>query len=169
MEAKIDNPNEKGEGEILVRGENVMMGDYKNEEATKAAFTEDGWLRTGDLGYMDKKQNIFIRGRIKSMFLGASGQNIYPEEIEDKLNSLPLVTESVVVDREHKLVALVYSDPSLAKPEVLQGKTVEQVMKENVVKLNKMLPAYSQVIAIELVEKEFEKTPKRSIKRFMYK
>ena len=170
MEMRIDSedPAHK-EGELQLRGVNVMMGYYKNPEASKEAFTEDGWMRTGDLGIIDKEGNLFLRGRSKNMLLSPNGQNIYPEEIEDKLNSLPLVSESVVVDREHKLVALVYSDPSLAKPEVLQGKTVEEVMKENVVKLNKMLPAYSQVIAIELVEKEFEKTPKRSIKRFMYK
>mgnify|MGYP002512339513 CR=1 FL=1 len=170
MQIRIDSedPQHK-EGEVQVYGVNVMKGYYKNEQATREAFTEDGWMRTGDLGILDKDGNLFLRGRSKNMLLSPNGQNIYPEEIEDKLNSLPLVTESVVVDREHKLVALVYSDPSLAKPEVLQGKTVEQVMKENVVKLNKMLPNYSQVIAIELVEKEFEKTPKRSIKRFMYK
>ena len=170
MEMRIDSedPAHK-EGELQLRGVNVMMGYYKNPEASKEAFTEDGWMRTGDLGIIDKEGNLFLRGRSKNMLLSPNGQNIYPEEIEDKLNSLPLVTESVVVDREHKLVALVYSDPSLAKPEVLQGRTVEQVMKENVVKLNKMLPNYSQVTAIELVEKEFEKTPKRSIKRFMYK
>ena len=170
MEMRIDSedPATK-EGELQLRGVNVMMGYYKKEQASKEAFTKDGWMRTGDLGIIDKEGNLFLRGRSKNMLLSPNGQNIYPEEIEDKLNSLPLVTESVVVDREHKLVALVYSDPSLAKPEVLQGRTVEQVMKENVVKLNKMLPNYSQVTAIELVEKEFEKTPKRSIKRFMYK
>ena len=170
MEMRIDSedPATK-EGELQLRGVNVMMGYYKNPEASKEAFTEDGWMRTGDLGIIDKEGNLFLRGRSKNMLLSPNGQNIYPEEIEDKLNSLPLVSESVVVDREHKLVALVYSDPSLAKAEVLQGKTVEQVMKENVSKLNKMLPNYSQVTAIELVEKEFEKTPKRSIKRFMYK
>ena len=170
MEMRIDSedPATK-EGELQLRGVNVMMGYCKNPEASKEAFTEDGWMRTGDLGIIDKEGNLFLRGRSKNMLLSPNGQNIYPEEIEDKLNSLPLVSESVVVDREHKLVALVYSDPSLAKAEVLQGKTVEQVMKENVAKLNKMLPNYSQVTAIELVEKEFEKTPKRSIKRFMYK
>ena len=169
MEVKIDSRNPYDiPGEILVRGQNVMLGYYKNPEAT-AETLRNGWYHTGDLGVIDRYGNLFIKGRIKNMLLSANGQNIYPEEIEDKLNSLPLVTESVVVDREHKLVALVYSDPSLAKSMDLQGKTVEDVMKENVVKLNKMLPNYSQVIAIELVEKEFEKTPKRSIKRFMYK
>jgi long-chain acyl-CoA synthetase len=170
MELRIDSedPTRK-EGELQVHGVNVMAGYYKNEQATREAFTEDGWMRTGDLGIIDKDGNLFLRGRSKNMLLSPNGQNIYPEEIEDKLNSLPLVSESVVVDRNHKLVALVYSDPSLAKAEVLQGKTVEEVMKDNVVKLNKQLPNYSQVTAIELVEKEFEKTPKRSIKRFMYK
>ena len=170
MELRIDSEDPtKKEGELQVRGVNVMAGYYKNEQATKEAFTKDGWMRTGDLGIIDKDGNLFLRGRSKNMLLSPNGQNIYPEEIEDKLNSLPLITESVVVDREHKLVALVYSDPSLAKAEVLQGKTVEEVMKENLQKLNKQLPNYSQVTAIELVEKEFEKTPKRSIKRFMYK
>lgn len=170
MELRIDSEDPtKKEGELQVRGVNVMAGYYKNEQATKEAFTKDGWMRTGDLGIIDKDGNLFLRGRSKNMLLSPNGQNIYPEEIEDKLNSLPLITESVVVDREHKLVALVYSDPSLAKAEVLQGKTMEEVIKENLQKLNKQLPNYSQVTAIELVEKEFEKTPKRSIKRFMYK
>ena len=167
MEAKIDNPNEKGEGEILVRGENVMMGYYKNEEATKAAFTEDGWLRTGDLGYMDKKQNIFIRGRIKSMFLGASGQNIYPEEIEDKLNNQMGVAESVVVEREGKLIGLVFPDEETTKGFSLAE--VERMMKENLKKLNDLLPSYSRVHDIEVKQEPFEKTPKKSIKRFLYK
>ena len=170
MELRIDSDDPtKKEGELQVRGVNVMAGYYKNEQATKETFTEDGWMRTGDLGIIDKDGNLFLRGRSKNMLLSPNGQNIYPEEIEDKLNSLPLVTESVVVDREHKLVALVYADPAGMKPEVMNGKTVEQVMADNLVKLNKVMPNYSQVTAIELVEKEFEKTPKRSIKRFMYK
>jgi len=167
MEAKIDNPNEKGEGEILVRGENVMMGYYKNEEATNAAFTEDGWLRTGDLGYMDKKQNIFIRGRIKSMFLGASGQNIYPEEIEDKLNNQTGVAESVVVEREGKLIGLVFPDEETTKG--FSKEDVMRMMKENLKRLNDLLPSYSRVHDIEVKEEPFEKTPKKSIKRFLYK
>lgn len=170
MDLRIDSedPHTK-EGEVQVYGVNVMAGYYKNEQATKEAFTKDGWMRTGDLGILDKDGNLFLRGRSKNMLLSPNGQNIYPEEIEDKLNSLPLVTESVVVDRNHKLVALVYADPAGVKPEVLNGKTLEQVMADNLVKLNKVMPNYSQVTAIELVEKEFEKTPKRSIKRFMYK
>lgn len=167
MEAKIDNPNEKGEGEILVRGENVMMGYYKNDEATKAAFTEDGWLRTGDLGYMDKKNNIFIRGRIKTMFLGASGQNIYPEEIEDKLNNQMGVAESVVVEREGKLIGLVFPDEEMTKGFSLAE--VERLMKENLKKLNELIPSYSRVHDIEIKQEPFEKTPKKSIKRFLYK
>ena len=171
MQIRIDSEDPiKKEGEVQVYGVNVMQGYYKNEQATREAFTEDGWMRTGDLGILDKEGNLFLRGRSKNMLLSPNGQNIYPEEIEDKLNSLPLVTESVVVDRKNKLVALVYSDPALVKSEVLaQGRTIHQIMKENLVKLNKMLPNYSQVTAIELVDKEFEKTPKRSIKRFMYK
>ena len=167
MEAKIDNPNEKGEGEILVRGENVMMGYYKNDEATTAAFTEDGWLRTGDLGYMDKKQNIFIRGRIKSMFLGASGQNIYPEEIEDKLNNQMGVAESIVVEREGKLIGLVFPDEETTKGFSIAE--INKMMKDNLKKLNDLLPSYSRVHDIEVKEEPFEKTPKKSIKRFLYK
>jgi long-chain acyl-CoA synthetase len=167
MEAKIDNPNEKGEGEILVRGENVMMGYYKNEEATRAAFTEDGWLRTGDLGYMDKKQNIYIRGRIKSMFLGASGQNIYPEEIEDKLNNQAGVAESVVVEREGKLIGLVFPDEEATRG--FSKDDIVRMMKENLKKLNDLLPTYSRVHDIEVKDEPFEKTPKKSIKRFLYK
>ena len=167
MEVMIDNPNEKGEGEILTRGENVMMGYYKNEEATRAAFTEDGWLRTGDLGYMDKKQFVYIRGRIKSMFLGASGQNIYPEEIEDKLNNQTGVAESVVVEREGKLIGLVFPDEDQTKNFSLDD--LKNLMKENLKKLNDALPSYSRVHDIEIKEEPFEKTPKKSIKRFLYK
>ena len=167
MEAKIDTPNERGEGEILVRGENVMIGYYKNEEATRAAFTEDGWLRTGDLGYMDKKNFIYIRGRIKSMFLGASGQNIYPEEIEDKLNNQTGVAESIVVEREGKLIGLVFPDEDQTKNFSLED--LKSLMKDNLKKLNDALPSYSRVHDIEIKDEPFEKTPKKSIKRFLYK
>ena len=146
-----------------------MMGYYKNEEATKAAFTEDGWMRTGDLGVLDKEGNLFIHGRSKNMILGASGQNIYPEELEDKLNSLPCVVESIVVDRDKKLVALVYPDTSNEGKKLLGNKTITEQMEENRIAANKNLPAYSQISAIELVASEFEKTPKRSIKRYLYK
>lgn len=170
MEVKIDSEDPLHTvGEILVKGEACMVGYYKNEEATKAIFTTDGWLRTGDLGLLDEKGNIFIKGRNKNMILGPSGQNIYPEEIEDKINSLDAVIESIVVDRDHKLVALVFPDYELdGKPE-LGGKTIDEVMAENLKKVNKDLPNYSQITAIELVKEEFAKTPKRSIKRFMYK
>ena len=168
---RIDSEDpQRIDGEIQVKGVNVMKGYYKNEEATKAVFTEDGWMRTGDLGVMDKEGNIFIKGRSKNMILGPSGQNIYPEEIEDTLNTLPCVVESVVVDRDHKLVALVYPDTTPDGKKLLaEGQTLEQLMDENLKALNAVMPVYSKVTAIELVDKEFEKTPKRSIKRFMYK
>ena len=167
MDVKIDNPNEAGIGEILVKGENVMMGYYKNPEATKAVFTEDGWMRTGDLGRLDKKKNIYIKGRCKTMFLGASGQNIYPEEIEDKLNNQTAVGESLIVEREGKLVALVFPDETLTKRMTFEE--IQKIMRANLEKLNTLIPSYSKVANIEVQEKPFEKTPKKSIKRFMYK
>ena len=167
MEVMIDKPNQYGVGEILVRGENVMMGYYKNEEATIAAFTDDGWMRTGDLGCMDKHKNIFIKGRNKTMILGASGQNIYPEEIEDKLNNLEGVGESIIVEREGRLVGLVFPDEQTSRKMSIDD--LRELMKQNVAKLNKLIPGYSQVSDIELKDEPFEKTPKKSIKRFMYK
>ena len=167
---RIDSEDPTGkDGEIQVKGINVMKGYYKNEEATKAVFTEDGWMRTGDLGILDKAGNIYIHGRSKNMILGPSGQNIYPEELEDKLNSMPCVVESIVVEREGKLVALVYPDTSKEGQKALGTKTLTQQMEENRVLVNKNLPQYSQISAIELVASEFEKTPKRSIKRYLYK
>lgn len=169
MELRIDSEDPvKKEGELQVRGVNVMAGYYKNDQATKETFTEDGWMRTGDLGIIDKDGNLFLRGRSKNMLLGPSGQNIYPEEIEDKLNSLPLVLESVVVQRDQKLVALVFPDTTPAGQKILAGRNIFEFMEENRKELNKQIPQYSQVSAIEVVEKEFEKTPKRSIKRFLY-
>ena len=167
MEVRIDNPNEEGIGEILVKGENVMVGYYKNEEATRAAFTEDGWMRTGDLGYLDKKKNVFIKGRNKTMILGASGQNIYPEEIEDKLNNLEGVGESIVVEREGKLIGLVFPDEQTTNKFSIEE--IENMMRENLAKLNKLIPGYSRVSDIEIKDEPFEKTPKKSIKRFLYK
>ena len=167
MDVKIDNPNQAGIGEILVKGENVMLGYYKNPDATNAAFTEDGWLRTGDLGRLDKKKNIYIKGRCKTMFLGASGQNIYPEEIEDKLNNQEAVGESLIVEREGKLVALVFPDETLTKRMTLEE--IQAIMRANLEKLNSLIPSYSRVANIEVQDKPFEKTPKRSIKRFLYK
>ena len=167
MEVKIDNPNEAGIGEILVKGENVMMGYYKNPEATKAVFTEDGWMRTGDLGRLDKKKNIYIKGRCKTRFLGASGQKTYPEEIEDKLNNQEAVGESLIVEREGKLIALVFPDETLTKRMTLDE--IQAIMKANLEKLNHLIPSYSKVSNIEVQDKPFEKTPKKSIKRFLYK
>ena len=167
MEVMIDQPNQYGVGEILVRGENVMMGYYKNEEATIAAFTDDGWMRTGDLGCLDKHKNIFIKGRNKTMILGASGQNIYPEEIEDKLNNLEGVGESIIVEREGRLVGLVFPDEQTSKRMGIDA--LRELMKQNLQSLNKLIPGYSQVSDIELKEEPFEKTPKKSIKRFLYK
>lgn len=168
IEIRIDSANPQQEvGEILVRGDNVMMGYYKNQEATDAAFTADGWMRTGDLGVLDKEGHLSIRGRSKSMILGPSGQNIYPEEIEGKVNNLPYVIESVVVEREGKLVALVFADTDKMKQE-LQGKTSEEVMEELRTRVNKLLPLFCRLSKLELVDKEFEKTPKRSIKRYLY-
>ena len=153
-------------GEIVTKGCNVMLGYYKNEEATRQAIDEQGWYHTGDLGTMDYEKHLFIRGRIKNMLLGASGQNIYPEEIEDKLNSMPMVAESVVVQREDKLVALVYPD----KDEVVSftREELERIMEQNRNDLNGQLPVYSRIAAIELHEEEFAKTPKKSIKRYLY-
>ncbi len=166
MEAKLDNPNAEGVGEILVRGANVMMGYYKNPEATAAALDSEGWLHTGDLGCIDKQNFIYLRGRNKNMILGASGQNIYPEEIEDKLNNQAGVVESVVVERDGKLIGLVFPDLNEVEKSEMN---LTDFMKENLAKLNALLPKYSQVHDIEVVEKEFEKTPKKSIKRFLYK
>ena len=165
-EVRIDSEDPQNiVGEILVRGDNVMVGYYKNEEATKAAFTEDGWLKTGDLGLLDDKGNIYIKGRNKNMILSSTGQNIYPEEIEDKLNNMDGVAESVVVEREGKLVALVFPDQ---QGEINFRQPLAELMMENLQKLNNLLPKYSQVTKVELQEKEFEKTPKKSIKRFLY-
>ena len=156
-------------GELLAKGENVMMGYYKNEEATKATIDNDGWLHTGDLGLMDRDGFIFIKGRSKNMILGPSGQNIYPEEIEDFINNLPYVVESLVVDRDGKLVALVYPDYELAEKEGLSKEQIQEKMAENRLALNKMIPSYCPISSFELRQEEFEKTPKRSIRRFLYK
>lgn len=170
MEAKVV-PLEDGNplGEIYVRGANVMLGYYKNEQATKEVMTEDGWMKTGDLGTIDKQKYIFLKGRNKNMILGASGQNIYPEEIEDKLNNLEGVVESIVVERDGRLYGLVFPDYSKDGNPEKGEKSILEVMKDNLKKLNDMLPSYSKISKIELMEKEFEKTPKKSIKRFLYK
>lgn len=168
MEIRIDSEDpERIPGEIQTKGDNLMIGYYKNEEATRAIFTEDGWLRTGDLGIMDREGNVFIKGRSKNMILGPSGQNIYPEEIEDKLNSTPGIAESIIVEREGKLVALVYADPIYIRR--LSRERVEELINRRLKQINRNLPAYSQIKNFEFVQEEFEKTPKRSIKRFLYK
>ena len=169
MMVRIDSPDpENVPGEILAKGPNVMLGYYKNEEATKQTIDENGWYHTGDLGTMDGDGNVFIKGRSKNMLLGASGQNIYPEEIEDKLNSLALVAESVVVQKGDKLVALVYPDFDEAQSLNLGRSELEEIMEQNRQELNAMVPAYSKVSEIRIHEEEFEKTPKKSIKRFLY-
>ena len=166
MEAKIDKPNAQGLGEIVVKGPHVMLGYYKNEEATKNAFTKDGWLRTGDLGEIDAEGNIFIKGRCKTMLLGPSGQNIFPEEIEDVLNNLPYVAESLVVQRDNKLIGLIVPDTTRLKAENITdiNAKFEELRKQ----ANKQLPQYEQIVAFELQDEEFKKTPKNSIKRYLY-
>ena len=168
MEMKIDHPNADGIGEILVRGEHVMKGYYKNEAATRKAFTKDGWLKTGDLGLIDEDGFLFIKGRNKTMLLGPSGQNIYPEEIEAKLNNMPFVMESLVIQHEDKLVALVCPDYDAIDQAHLDSEAVEAAMEDNRKALNGALAAYEQITQIKLYPHEFEKTPKRSIKRFLY-
>ena len=170
MEVKIDSPDpENVPGEILARGMNVMLGYYKNEEATRQTIDSEGWYHTGDLGTMDRQGNVYIKGRSKNMLLGSNGQNIYPEEIEDKLNSMAMVVESIVVQRGDKLVGLVFPDYEEAKEMGLNGDDLKDVMEGNRTELNQTLPAYAKIAEIELVETEFEKTPKKSIKRFLYK
>ena len=156
-------------GEIQARGENITIGYYKNEEATANAFTEDGWLRTGDLGIMDADGNIFIRGRSKNMILGPSGQNIYPEEIEAVVNNQPYVMESVVVDRGGKLVALVFLDEQAIASALLDHEAKDNIPENIRLGANRQLPSYSQIAKVELMDKPFEKTPKMSIRRFLYK
>lgn len=168
MEARIDSADtENIPGEIQVRGENVMKGYYKNPEATEDAFTKDGWLRTGDSGVM-KGRKLFIKGRIKTMLLSANGQNIYPEEIESRLNNLPYISESLVVLRENRLVALVYPDIPAVTTDKIAAERLKEIMNENKGLLNKSVAQYERISEILIVEEEFEKTPKKSIKRFLY-
>ena len=168
MEVRIDSSNPQKEvGEIQVRGTNVMMGYYKMPEATAAAFTDDGWMRTGDLGIIDKYGNIYIKGRSKNMILTSNGQNIYPEEIEEILNTMTHVHESIIIERKGRLIAIVAADNDPDNP--LSKSELETIMKSNLILLNRQLPAYSQVIEIEILEDDFERTPKNSIKRFLYK
>ena len=169
MEARIADANAEGVGEIQVRGEHVMMGYYKNEEATAQSFTEDGWLRTGDLGTIDEDGFIYIKGRCKTMLLGPSGQNIYPEEIEAKINNMPYVLESLVLQKEDtRLVALVCPDFEAVDADKLTQEQLEAIMDENRKLVNAELAAYEQISIVKLYTHEFEKTPKKSIKRFLY-
>lgn len=170
MEVRIDSPDPQHVvGEILTRGDNVMLGYYKNPEATAQVLDADGWLHTGDLGIMDEEGNITIKGRSKNLLLGPSGQNIYPEEIEDQLNNLPYVAESIVIQQEdHKLMALIYPDFEVAYAQGLKDEDIEKAMEDNRVALNQNLPAYSQIARVKIYPEEFEKTPKKSIKRFLY-
>ena len=169
MEIRIesDDPENKV-GEICVRGANVMLGYYKNPEATKAVMMPDGWMRTGDLGTLDKDGFLYIRGRSKTMILGASGQNIYPEEIEDKLNNMSYVSESLIISQGGKLVALIYPDWEQMDKDRVQHADIEKVMSENIDRLNEEMPKYSKITRFKLYQEEFEKTPKRSIKRYLY-
>ena len=156
-------------GEIVCRGMNMMLGYYKNPEATKEVFTEDGWLRTGDLGTLDEHNNLYIRGRSKTMILSSSGQNIFPEEIEARLNNMPFVLESLVIERNRKLVALVYADyEALDSLGLNNPENLKTIMDENLKNLNNSVAAYEKVSQIQLYPTEFEKTPKRSIKRYLY-
>ena len=169
MEVKIlSSDPEHVPGEIICRGPNVMLGYYKNEKLTEETIDPEGWMYTGDLGIMDKDGNIFIKGRSKSMILGPSGQNIYPEEIEDHLNNMNLVNESVVISESDKLVALVYPDFDEAMKSGMTDEQIAEVMEQNRQELNNILPAYEKISQIRIYHEEFEKTPKKSIKRFLY-
>lgn len=172
MEVKVDSDDPANvPGELLTRGENVMLGYYKNPEDTRHVMTDDGWLRTGDMAVMDKDQFIYIKGRCKTMLLGANGQNIYPEDIESLVNSNPYVQESLVVQRDNKLVCLVY--PNAQNRTVAKLKddptNLQQLFDKQRAAINKNLPHYEQVARFEVVNEEFAKTAKNSIKRFMYK
>ena len=170
MEVKILSPDpENTPGEIVARGTNVMLGYYKNEDATAEALDAEGWYHTGDLATMSKDGHVFIRGRIKNMLLGANGQNVYPEEIEDKLNSMAMVSESLVLQRGDKLIALVYPNMEEAQAMGFNEEDLASIMEQNRLEVNAMMPAYCKLSAIKLHDKEFEKTPKKSIKRYLYK
>ena len=169
MEVRIlsDDP-QNIPGEIVTKGQNVMTGYYKNPEATAAAIDKDGWYHTGDLATMSKDGHVFIRGRIKNMLLGANGQNIYPEEIEDKLNSMTMVGESLVVQRNQKLVALIHPDMDEAKAMGFTEQELHDIMEQNRTELNRQLPPFCRLTAVEIQNSEFAKTPKKSIKRYLY-
>ena len=170
MEVKIDSPDPQNvPGEILARGTNTMLGYFKNEEATRLALDSEGWYHTGDLALMDENGYVFIKGRSKNMLLGANGQNIYPEEVEDKLNSMTLVVESLIVQRGDKLAALIYPDYDEAQNLGFSKEDLQHVMEQNLIELNQVIPSYSKVSSFKLQDEEFEKTPKKSIKRYLYR
>jgi long-chain acyl-CoA synthetase len=169
MEARIDSEDPYNKvGEIQIRGENVMKGYYKNEEATNKAFTDDGWFLTGDLGTIDHNNRIYLRGRCKTMILSSNGQNIYPEEIESKLNNLPFVMESIIIEKNDKLVGLVYPDYDMVDNTGISHEDLPVIMEQNRLELNKLIAPYEAVSKIQLYPTEFEKTPKKSIKRYLY-
>ena len=169
MEVKIDSSDPANvPGEVITRGENVMLGYYKNEEATNAVLDKEGWYHTGDLGTMSADGHLFIRGRIKNMLLGSNGQNVYPEEIEDKLNSMSMVSECIIIQRGDKIVGLVYPDFDEAKEMGFSQSDLQEIMEQNRLELNNMLPSFCHLSAIELRDEEFAKTPKKSIKRYLY-
>ena len=169
IQVKIDSTDPASiAGEILVKGDNVMMGYYKNPKSTAEAIDKEGWLHTGDLGTMDADGNITIRGRSKNMILGPSGQNIYPEEIEEKLNNLPYVEESIVVQKEGKIIALIHPNYQEAMERNLSNEEIEKIMTNNLKTLNTLVAKYEQISEFKIFPEEFEKTPKRSIKRYLY-
>lgn len=169
MQARINSTDpQKTIGELWVKGDNTFIGYYKNPDADKEVFTEDGWFRTGDLGIIDKENNLFLVGRCKSMLLSSNGQNVYPEEIEVKLNALPYVAESIIVQRGEKFVALVVPNADQLANDGVSSETFKHLMEKNIATLNSQIPAYSFVSDYELREEPFAKTPKGSIKRFMY-
>ena len=169
QEVKIDSVDPHNvPGEILTKGPNVMLGYYKNEEATEHTIDREGWYHTGDLGLIDEDGNVFIKGRSKNMLLGSNGQNIYPEEIEDKLNSLSFVNESIVIQQDNKLIALVHPDYDEAKAMNFTDSDLSEIMEQNRIQLNEIMPLYSKIAEIRIHEKEFKKTPKKSIKRYLY-
>lgn len=170
MEVRIDSDDPQNTpGEVLARGMNTMLGYYKNEEATRAVLDADGWYHTGDLGTMSADGHVFIRGRIKNMLLGSNGQNVYPEEIEDKLNSMAYVNESLIVQKGDKLIGLVHPDYDEAKAMDFNDDDLMSIMEQNRLKLNEQLPPFCKISELRLHEDEFVKTPKKSIKRYLYK
>ena len=170
MEVRIaSNDPENEAGEIITRGLNVMKGYYKNEQATQAVIDENGWFHTGDLAKMSKDGHVFILGRIKNMLLGSNGQNVYPEEIEDKLNSMAMVNESLIIQKGDKLVGLVHPDMHEAESLGFTEDDLRNIMEQNRKELNNLLPSFCKISEIRLQAEEFEKTPKKSIKRYLYK